>query len=181
MGQRMSGGAWAVMISGTGSNLQAILDQTNLTPPKIVISSNPKAPGLGKARRMGIPTCVLSKPIDWQALDAKLKSYRIDKIFLLGFMKVIPVEFLNHWTQKIINLHPSFLPTFPGLHAFEKAYAAESQLGATVHEVTAIVDQGKILLQKKFSKLDNEVQTRLRLSFVEQSLVVKAYSKGFLT
>lgn len=175
----MSGVAWAVMISGTGSNLQAILDSTNLTPPKIVISSNPKAPGLGKARRMGVPTFVLSSPIDWGALDHKLKSYRIKKIFLLGFMRVIPIEFLNHWKQKIINLHPSYLPAFPGLHAFEKAYQSNSQLGATVHEVTAVVDQGKILIQKKFSKLESEVQTRLKLSFVEQSLVVNAYSKGF--
>jgi len=181
MGEFMSQKAWAVMISGTGSNLQAILDQTNLTPPKIVISQNQKAPGLGKARRMGLPTFVISQPIDWQALDQKLKAYQIKKIFLLGFMKIIPLDFLNHWEQKIINLHPSFLPAFPGLNAFQKAYQSNSQLGATVHEVTAAVDQGKILVQKKFSKMENEAQTRLRLSFVEQSLVVKVYSKGFFS
>lgn len=175
----MSGVAWAVMISGTGSNLQAILDHTNLTPPKIVISSNPKAPGLGKARRMGISTYVLSTPIDWTQLNLKLKSERIKKIFLLGFMKVIPAQFLNHWQNQIINLHPSYLPAFPGLKAFEKAYESNCLLGATVHEVTAVVDQGKILLQKKFSRLEGLSETRMRLSFVEQSLVVKAYSKGF--
>ena len=174
----MNSVAWAVMISGTGSNLQAILDQTNLIPPKVVISQNPKAPGLGKARRMGIPTVIIPVPIDWDRLDQELRSDRISQIFLLGFMKVIPKSFLNHWQNKIINLHPSLLPTFPGLNAFERAFSLQAPLGATIHDVTPEVDQGRIYLQKKFKHLGNFSESRLKLSFVEQSLVVKAYSKG---
>lgn len=167
---------WAVMISGTGSNLQTLLDEGCEPLPRLVITSRPDAPGVGKARRMGVPVHLLSTPIDWKKLETFLENLGIQKIFLLGFMKIIPTDFIDSKKFQILNLHPSVLPLYPGLKAFEKAYAENSQLGATVHIVEPVVDAGPILKQKKMARLSFPSQARLLLSFVEQSLVREVWS-----
>lgn len=168
---------WAVFISGTGSNLQALLDQ--LTEPfvKVVYSSKKSAVGLSRAARMGVPTVVLTHPVDWTALHQDLVARRIQKIFLLGFMKIIPRDFFLKWEDKIVNLHPSLLPAYPGLHSFEKAFADQAPLGATVHRVNEHVDAGLILKQKGFERLESESETRFRLSWTEQSLVREVFER----
>lgn len=162
---------WAVLISGTGSNLQAVLDRCFEPMPLVVYSSKPSAPGLSKAKRMGIPTVVLPNPIDWEALQADLENRRIQKIFLLGFMKIIPESFVQKWENRMFNLHPSLLPLYPGLQSFEKAYTDGAPLGATVHRVITELDAGPILKQRSFLRAPTESETRLRLSWTEQSLV----------
>lgn len=166
---------WAIFISGTGSNLQALLDLATEARPTLVISNQVQAPGLGKARRMGIPTLVIKNPIDWNFISNELKNFGIQKIFLLGFMKILPASFISGWQNKILNLHPSLLPLYPGLHAFEKAYQDKKPLGATVHRVVAQVDAGPQLLQKKFSRDENYNECRLRLSWTEQCLVREVF------
>ena len=167
----MMGGRWAVFISGTGSNLQALLDRCYDPMPLVVYSSKASAAGLSKAKRMGIHTVALSNPIDWTELEQDLHRRRIQKIFLLGFMKIIPESFVNRWSNRMVNLHPSLLPLYPGLRAFEKAYEDKALLGATVHYVTPDLDSGPIIRQRSFPRLESEAETRLRLSWTEQSLV----------
>lgn len=162
---------WAVMISGTGSNLQAWLDRASEPLPAVVYSSKASAPGLSKAKRMGIPTVVLSNPIDWQVLQNDLIDRRIQKIFLLGFMKIVPPSFVDLWSNRLFNLHPSLLPSYPGLKSFERAYEDFAPLGATVHRVIAELDAGPMVIRRSFKRLSTESETRLALSWTEQALV----------
>jgi len=140
---------WAIFISGTGSNLSALLEERPLLDINLVLSSKPKAYGLLRAKRAGIPTSILPTSIQWNAVHEQLLQHRIEAIFLLGFMKVLPDEFIAHWKGKILNLHPSLLPFYPGLHSIERAWQEKQKLGATVHQVIAEVDQGEIILQRK--------------------------------
>lgn len=139
---------WAVFISGRGSNLASLLNlQTEKL--KLVVSSSPKALGVLRARRAGVPVVILPKPIKWDELNHELKRRGINRIFLLGFMKVIPAQFVEAWHRKIINLHPSLLPNYPGLESIERSFADQADMGVTVHEVVAEVDAGKMILQRR--------------------------------
>lgn len=170
---------WAVLISGTGSNLQSLLDRCYDPLPLKVYSSKAGAAGLSKARRMGIPTHVLpltaDQKIDWEALHQDLKNHRIQKIFLLGFMRLLPVSFVDQWKDQIVNLHPSLLPSYPGLRSFERAWIDEAPLGATVHVVTAELDAGRALRKKSFPRTSDQAWDRLQLSFTEQHLVREVF------
>ncbi len=163
------------MISGTGSNLQSLLDRGYDPLPIKVYSSKASAPGLSKARRMGIATEVLPTPIDWGALHQDLKNHRIQKIFLLGFMRLLPATFVDQWKDQIVNLHPSLLPSYPGLQSFERAWKDQAPLGATVHVVTAELDAGPILRKKSFSRTNDQAWDRLQLSLTEQHLVREVF------
>lgn len=139
----------AVFISGRGSNLAVLLELRSVLDVVLVVSSKPNAPGLIRARRAGVRTQVLEKKVDWPALDALLRSHQIELIVLAGFMKIVPEEFVLSWREKIINLHPSLLPKFPGLNAIEQAFAAQEEIGVTLHWVNEILDGGKIIAQRK--------------------------------
>ncbi len=132
---------WCVLISGRGSNLAALLEKPDIEI-RLVVSSNLSADGLAKARRAGVPTVSFQK-FDWTELDQMLREHSIDGIFLLGFMKIVPASFLEKWEGRILNLHPSLLPKYPGLKSIERAVAADDDCGATVHEVVVEVDAGK--------------------------------------
>ncbi len=139
---------WAIFISGKGSNLCAAIDEVG-DQIKLVVTSNPKAGGILRAKRAGIEVLELKRPIDWQRLTKDLRVRGINKIFLLGFMKIIPLEFIQNWSKNIINLHPSLLPLYPGLESIRKAYEDKAEIGVSVHEVIPEVDAGRILIQKK--------------------------------
>lgn len=171
---------WAVLISGTGSNLQTLLDRAHDPLPLIVFSSRKDVPGLSKARRMGIPVQVLDKKINWEALHQDLIHSRIQRIFLLGFMRLIPESFVNLWENKILNLHPSLLPSYPGLQSFERAWQDKSSLGATIHQVTAELDAGQIVKSKSFPLSPDQEWDRLKLSWTEQHLVREVFDYEFL-
>ncbi len=151
---------WAIFISGRGSNLCAALDQFG-DQIKCVVSTSPRAAGILRAKRAGLSVLILRRPVDWNDLTQELKLRRINKIFLLGFMKIVPVEFINDWSTSIFNLHPSLLPTYPGLESIVRAFRDRNALGVSVHEVIPEVDAGKILLQKQsvsknfFEQLDS--------------------------
>ena len=151
-----------VLISGTGSNLQAIIDAINqqqLTAEICtVISNRADAYGLERAKKYNIPTHVLlnSAYNDKHSYDAALKKiidiYQPALIILAGFMRILTPEFVNQFQDKIINIHPSLLPKYPGLHTHERVIqAGDKEHGVTVHWVTANLDAGPIIAQAKIA------------------------------
>lgn len=147
------------MISGRGSNLAALLELREEVDIRLVVSSRADAHGLLKARRAGVPTLVLDKKIDWPALDQELRMRGITHVFLAGFMRVIPAEFLKLWQGRVVNLHPSLLPSYPGLNSIARAYQDAADIGVTVHEVSEEVDAGQIIARRRSLKA-SEVQKR---------------------
>lgn len=166
----------AIFISGRGSNMQALLDSKLRCG--LVVSSKASAPGLLRAKRQGIPTLILEKKIDYEKLHEDLLRRGIERIFLAGFMKVVPAHFIEKWKGKIVNLHPSLLPAYPGLSGFERSHADRADMGVTLHEVTEDLDAGPVLRQLKFfskqkwsSEQPGLEKAQLYLSFSEQRLV----------
>jgi phosphoribosylglycinamide formyltransferase-1 len=152
----------AVLVSGGGSNLQALIDRcTGAVRPgarpveiALVISNNPAAYGLERAARAGIPTRVLDHRTfaTRQQFDAELQrvieATGVDLICLAGFMRVLTPEFVDHFYGRLVNIHPALLPAFPGLHVQQQAIDAGVRFsGATVHFVDSGVDTGPILVQ----------------------------------
>lgn len=148
-----------VLISGRGSNLQALLDAqaTGQAPFEIalVLSNDPAAGGLDRALRAGVETAIVDhKPFAKNraafedAMHAALEEHRIEFVALAGFMRVLTPGFVGRWTGRMINIHPSLLPAFPGLHTHARALEAGVKLhGCTVHWVSDGVDEGAIIGQ----------------------------------
>lgn len=148
----------AILISGRGSNMAALIEAAQLTDYSaeiaLVLSNRPEAPGLAFAKAAGIKTTVLSskgypsrEAFD-QALHAMLIDADIDLVCLAGFMRVLSKTFVEAWQDRLINIHPSLLPLFPGLDTHARALAAGVRIhGCTVHFVRAEVDRGPIIAQ----------------------------------
>jgi phosphoribosylglycinamide formyltransferase-1 len=143
-----------VLISGAGSNLQALLDASLPVEFSLVISNNPDALGLQKARAAGVKTLVLDHRAfsSRDAYDATLlsviKPLKPDWVILAGFMRRLTSSFVEAFAGRVLNIHPSLLPKYPGLNTYDRALkAGDRQVGTTVHIVTAEVDQGPILAQ----------------------------------
>ena len=114
--------------------------------------------------------------MSYESLNEILLSHRIDSIILAGFMKLLPAEFVEIWKNRIINLHPSLLPLYPGLDSAEKSWANNSDMGVTLHKVIAEMDAGEILLQLKSVVLPNQLslaEAKLFLRRTEQFLLRK--------
>ena len=158
----------AVFISGNGSNLQALIDHQaqNADCPydiALVFSNKENAYGLQRAHKAGIPTQYFShrdfdsrQGFEKQVVDL-LQDQQIELVVLAGFMRVLSPFFVSQYDQRIINIHPSLLPNFPGLNAMEQALTAQvSVTGCTVHLVDNGVDTGPILDQKEVSVAADE-------------------------
>jgi phosphoribosylglycinamide formyltransferase-1 len=177
---------WAVLISGRGSNLSSLLDYPSEISISVVVSSRAGVDGLAKARRAGVATHILDRRIDWPALTALLRARRVTNICLAGFMRIVPPEFVAAWRGRIVNLHPSLLPKYPGLESISAAFNADDDIGVTVHEVDEGVDTGRIILQRRCLKKPRVAGYSLALAeftthVTEQRLltrVVRALSKG---
>jgi phosphoribosylglycinamide formyltransferase 1 len=165
---------WALFISGQGSNMSALLDQKWDLEIACVVSSSPKAPGLFRARRSGVPTIVLDAKINWSQLVEQLRTARVTHIFLLGFMRIVPQEFLKNWKGVILNVHPSLLPNYPGLRSIERAHQEGAAMGITVHHVSPQVDAGHVVLQKPVISAD-KVKT-MSLEMAEQKMHQAEYT-----
>jgi phosphoribosylglycinamide formyltransferase-1 len=149
----------AILISGRGSNMAALIEAAKAEdfPAEIVvvISNKPDAGGLARARESGIPTVSIeSKPFGKDrlgfeaALQAVLDDSRVDMICLGGFMRLFTAEFVQRWHGRMLNIHPSLLPSFPGLDPHGQALRAGVKIsGATVHFVIAQTDAGPIVMQ----------------------------------
>jgi phosphoribosylglycinamide formyltransferase-1 len=177
----------AVLASGRGSNLQAVLDAVARgeldVALAVVIADREDAPALERARRAGVPAHFLAPGHYRTRLtdDAEarylecLDRYQVDLVFLAGFMRVLHETFLNGCAGDIINIHPSLLPSFPGLDAQRQALEAGVKItGATVHFVDAGVDQGPIIGQLAVPVLDTDDRDSLadRILASEHRLIV---------
>lgn len=176
--RRRREGAWAVFISGRGSNLQAQLDLLSDLSIRLVVSSKADAPGLLRAKRQGVPVLVLPKKIDWMLLQTELERRGVTHLFLAGFMKLIPQDFVRAWENRILNVHPSLLPAYPGLRALETSFADGADMGVTVHVVTPEMDAGPRLLQRRLRRRPADLQeAQIEISRTEQRLVREAVLK----
>lgn len=147
----------AVLVSGVGTNLQALLDTVHGREAEIVAvaSSRHRAPALERAQRAGVPTAVFprSEYADRAARDAALGDWLLAKgarlVVLAGYMELLGQELLSRFPSAVINVHPSLLPAFPGLHAIEQALAYGVKVfGVTVHFVDGGVDTGPVIAQR---------------------------------
>ncbi len=146
-----------ILISGRGSNMEALLTAAQSPDwpcePVIVLSNRPDAGGLARARGFGVKAAAVDHKLFGKdreaferAIDAELKSAGVELIALAGFMRVLTPWFVNEWAGRLINIHPSLLPKYPGVDTHERALAAGDLVhGCTVHQVTAGVDEGPVI------------------------------------
>lgn len=161
----------AILVSGRGSNMKAILEAAQRgelsARVAVVVSNNPEAPALEIARDYGvkavaIPHRGLSRQEHERLLVAELKRHQVDYVVMAGYMRVLTPDFLQEFRHpdgyfKVINIHPSLLPAFPGAHAYEDAFAYGVRVsGITVHLVDEQVDHGPILAQEAFERFPED-------------------------
>lgn len=177
-----------VLISGHGSNLQALIDaqqRDELGGGQIVavISNRAEAYGLKRAQQANIPTEHLSHRdfAEREGFDAalmtRIDTYAPDLVVLAGFMRILTPAFVRHFAGKMVNIHPSLLPKYPGLHTHARALeAGDSEHGATVHFVTENVDEGPIILQSRVLVLTDDTADTLqqRVHQIEHQLYPRA-------
>lgn len=163
----------AILISGGGSNMLALLRDMatgdHPAEPVLVASNDPTASGLAKAAAAGIHTAAVDhRPFgkDRAAFEAALLTHILaaqpDILCLAGFMRVLTPDFVNRFTGRMLNIHPSLLPLYPGLHTHQRALdAGDTDAGCTVHEVTPVLDDGPILGQTRVPILSGDTADSL--------------------
>ena len=166
----------AVFVSGGGTNLQAILDAQNdvIRSAKValVISSSADAYALERAKNHGVPGVVLR---DEEDIQRTLEEYGIDLIVLAGYMRILSAEFTARWDKRILNVHPSLIPSFCGkgmygLHVHEAALSYGVKVtGATVHFVNEVPDGGEIIYQKAVDIQPDDTPEILQRRVMEQA------------
>ncbi len=174
----------AVLISGTGSNLRALLDAAadpEFPARIVVVGADREADGFAHAEEYGIPTFMVpfaqfASRVEWGAeLGAQLDVWQPDLVVLSGLMRLLPADFVDAWSPRIINTHPAYLPEFPGAHGVRDALAAGAvQTGASVIIVDNGVDSGPILAQERVPVLpgDDEHALHERIKPVERRLLI---------
>ena len=174
-----------VLISGSGTNLQSLLESlpnTEIPADVVAVGSDTMAPGLQHATDRSIPTVVVplgdfSSREEWGvALGDTLETFKPDLIVLSGFMKLLPPSLVSRFAPRIINTHPAFLPEFPGAHAVRDALeAGVSHTGASVIVVDEGVDTGEILAQRRMPVEvgDDEASLHDRIKVVERELLLE--------
>jgi phosphoribosylglycinamide formyltransferase-1 len=174
----------AVLISGTGSNLRALLDAAadpEFPARVVVVGADREADGFSHAEEYGIPTFMVpfarfASREEWGAeRGAQLAVWRPDLVVLSGLMRLLPAELVDSWSPRIVNTHPAYLPEFPGAHGVRDALAADvAQTGASVIIVDNGVDSGPILAQERVPVLpgDDEHALHERIKPVERRLLI---------
>ena len=168
-----------ILISGRGSNFEAIADSIEKgdldAEIAVVISNNPKAQGLRRAQERGLnAVCVRSRAMEREAYDRlvvqQLREARVDLVCLAGFMRLLSSFFVNEYPQRILNIHPSLLPSFPGLEAQLQAIEHGVRYsGCTVHFVDERLDAGPIIAQAAVPVLDSDDEDALGVLNLEQT------------
>jgi phosphoribosylglycinamide formyltransferase-1 len=174
-----------VMVSGSGTNLQAVLDAVQdgrIDVEIAAVGADRPCAGLERARRAGVET-FLVRPGDhpdrtrWnRALQEAVAAREPDRVLFAGFMRIVDAEFVEAFAGRIVNTHPSLLPSFPGAHAVRDALAHGVKVtGVTVHEVVADVDAGPILAQAAVPVEDGDTESQLheRIKTAERDLLVR--------
>ncbi len=187
-----------VLASGTGSNLQALIDagaRGQLGPARLVVVgvNVPDCGALSRARGAGLATFVVehrgqpSRDAFDQTLIAALQAHGVQLVVLAGFMRILTPAFLNAFPGRVINVHPSLLPAFPGVHGQAQAYRHGVKVtGCTVHFVEDGVDSGPIIAQIPVSVLDDDDEESLRLRILAEEhrllpAVVRQIAEGRVT
>ncbi|MDA9557237.1 phosphoribosylglycinamide formyltransferase [Vibrio sp.] len=186
-----------VIISGSGSNLQAILDECEVTIPdtqvNAVFSNKADAYGLIRAQEAGAeaifhdPSLFDNRDEYDAALKEKVDAFAPDLVVLAGYMRILSDDFVRHFKGRLINIHPSLLPKYPGLNTYQKAiHAGEEEHGTSVHFVTEQLDGGPVILQAKVPIFENETVESLTAKVQTQEhkiypLVVKWFIEGRLS
>lgn len=149
----------AVLISGAGSNMAALIDAAGQTEAPfevgLVLSNRPDAGGLAVAEAKGVPTAVVDhrpfgkdRAAHEQAVQSVLEAHRVEVVALAGYMRLLTPLLVGRWAGRMLNIHPSLLPKYPGLDTHARALAAgDAEAGCTVHLVTEGVDDGPVLGQ----------------------------------
>lgn len=185
-----------VLISGNGSNLQAIIDEIEAErlPAKIVgvISNRPNAYGLERARNAGIEAICLDHTtyedrVDYdKALQSAIEELQPDAIVLAGFMRILTPEFVNAFSGKLLNIHPSLLPKYKGLNTHQRAIDnGDKEHGVSVHFVTPELDGGPVIIQSRVPVFEGDGAVELAERVQEQErrlypLVLSWFSAGRL-
>lgn len=184
----------AILISGGGSNMETLVKSMHGDHPAravLVVSNDPNAAGLEKARNLNVPTVAIDhKPFGKDragfeaALQTALMAARPDIICLAGFMRILTPAFTAKWAGRMLNIHPSLLPKYKGLHTHARALeAGDTVHGCSVHEVTAELDDGPILGQAKIAitNIDTPETLARRLLPLEHQLypaVLQRFAAG---
>lgn len=186
-----------ILISGSGSNLQAFIDaiQNDDLEARIVavISNRPDVQGLERAARAGIATATLDHRLfaDRETFDQRLadlvEGYTPDLVILAGFMRILTPAFVSRFHGRLLNIHPSLLPKYPGLHTHQRALeAGDTEAGATVHFVTQELDGGPPVIQASVPVLPDDDETTLAARVLEREhriypLAAQWFCKGRLS
>lgn len=186
----------AVLISGSGSNLQALIDARErgelAAEIAVVVSNRPGVLGLSRAQQAGIPTQVIdhrefnSRTAFDKALMIAIDQYQPDLLVLAGFMRILTPEFVAHYSGRMMNIHPSLLPKYTGLHTHRRALEAGDAIhGVTVHFVTEQLDGGPPILQAQVPVLSGDTEELLAKRVLEQEhriypLAVHWFAQGRL-
>ena len=164
-----------ILISGRGSNMEALLDAGLPAQVAAVVSNAPDARGLEIARAHGVSTAVVdhrafpNRPAFDEALSAALDAYQPDVLVLAGFMRILTDGFVQRYAGRLLNIHPSLLPAFPGLHTHARALAAGVRIhGCTVHFVTPTLDHGPIVAQAAVTVLPGDSEDALAARVLAQ-------------
>jgi phosphoribosylglycinamide formyltransferase-1 len=184
----------AILISGGGSNMVALVkSMTGDHParPVLVLSNDPQAAGLARAQELGVPVAAVDHKVfgkDRAAFEAALQDVleqaAPDIICLAGFMRILGADFIARWEGRILNIHPSLLPKYRGLHTHARALeSGDTHHGCTVHEVTPALDDGPILGQARLRIAPDDTPDRLaqRLLPLEHALypaVLRRFAAG---
>ncbi|MCF6298396.1 MAG: phosphoribosylglycinamide formyltransferase [Thiomicrorhabdus sp.] len=186
----------AVLISGSGSNLQAIIEHQKQHAHEykiaLVLSNKTDAYGLIRAQNAHIPTQVIehtsfaSREAFDQALQSTLDAEQIDLIVLAGFMRILTPAFTQHFLGKMINIHPSLLPKYTGLNTHKRALeAGDTEHGLSIHFVTPELDSGPVILQAKVAITQQDTEETLKAKVHQQEhlaypLVILWFAQGKL-
>ena len=169
----------AVLISGRGSNMAALIEAANAPdyPAQIVlvVSNRPDASGLAHAEQAGIATAIVDhrtfgddRESFEHALDVELEAHRVDLLCLAGFMRLLTPRFVTRWNGRMLNIHPALLPQFKGLHTHRRALAAGvKRHGATVHFVVSEMDSGPIVAQESVPVVEGDTEATLAARVLE--------------
>ncbi len=153
----------AIFVSGNGTNAENLIQKTQSgfvpgAEAVVVICDNPQARAIEKANQLKVEIILVDRKQfqtkkDFEAaMICAVDQRKIDYLFLAGFMRILSKEFVEHFIGRIINIHPSLLPAFPGAHAIRDAFEAKvKETGVTTHFVTADVDAGPVILQRKIT------------------------------
>jgi phosphoribosylglycinamide formyltransferase-1 len=179
-----------VLFSGNGSNLENLLNKKGETKDKLnyisAFTDNTKAKGIEVCKKFNLNVCISKKDTIDEDLNKFLSTNNPDLIILSGYMRIIPELIVNAYLGKIINIHPSLLPKYPGLNTYEKVIENDDQYqGATVHFVTKDLDEGPIILQGSFPVRDGMTKFELekfthKTEYIIFPIVVRWFAENII-